>query len=40
VQLLGFKGKLKWTQDEACLKVQMPPTRPCDHAFALKIVGA
>jgi alpha-L-fucosidase len=40
VQLLGFKGKLKWTQDEAGLKVQMPPARPCDHAFALKIVGA
>ena len=40
VQLLGFKGKLRWTQDDAGLKVRLPPEKPCDHAFALKIAGA
>ena len=40
VQLLGFKGKLKFTQDAAGLKVRMPAQKPCDHAVALKITGA
>jgi alpha-L-fucosidase len=40
VELLGFKGKLKWTQDAAGLRVQMPPEKPCDHAIALKVIGA
>lgn len=40
VELVGFKGKLQWTQDEAGLKVQLPPEKPCDHAITLKIVGA
>jgi alpha-L-fucosidase len=37
VEMLGFKGKLQWSQDETGLKVAMPPTRPCDHAVALRI---
>jgi alpha-L-fucosidase len=37
VELLGFKGKLKWTQDEKGLAVQLPEQKPCDHAIALKI---
>jgi alpha-L-fucosidase len=40
VELLGFRGKVKWTQDEKGLTVQMPEQRPCDHAIALKIIGA
>ncbi len=40
VQMLGFKGKLQWAQDETGLKVEMPPVKPCDYAFALKITGA
>jgi alpha-L-fucosidase len=40
VELLGFKGKVKWTQDENGLTVEMPPQKPCDHAVALKIIGA
>lgn len=40
VQMLGFSGQLQWTQDEAGLKVQMPPAKPCDHAVVLKIIGA
>ena len=40
VELLGFKGKVKWTQDDAGLRVQMPTDKPCEHAITLKIVGA
>jgi alpha-L-fucosidase len=37
VEMLGYKGKLQWTQDETGLKVQMPAEKPCNHAVALKI---
>jgi alpha-L-fucosidase len=37
VALLGFNGKLQWTQEAAGLRVQMPRAKPCDHAIALKI---
>ena len=36
-ELLGFKGKLKWAQDENGLTVQMLEQKPCEHAIALKI---
>jgi alpha-L-fucosidase len=37
VELLGFMGKLQWSQDESGLKVAMPAEKPCDHAIVLKI---
>jgi alpha-L-fucosidase len=37
VELLGFKGKVKWTQDEKGLAVELPEQKPCDHVIALKI---
>jgi alpha-L-fucosidase len=37
VELLGFKGKLQWSQDESGLKVAMPAEKPCEHAIVLKI---
>jgi alpha-L-fucosidase len=40
VELLGFKGKLQWSQDETGLKVAMPPTKPCDNAVTLRIALA
>jgi alpha-L-fucosidase len=40
VELLGHRGKLKFTQDEQSLRVQLPPEKPCEHAIALKIAGA
>ncbi len=40
VELLGFKGKVTWTQDEQGLSVQMPEQRPCEHAIALKVTTA
>jgi alpha-L-fucosidase len=39
VTLLGYSGKLTWTQDEAGLHVQLPATAPSEHAVALKIIG-
>jgi len=40
VELLGHKGKVKFTQDAGALKVEMPAERPSDYAITLKIVGA
>jgi alpha-L-fucosidase len=40
VSLLGFKGKLQWTQEAQGLKVRMPQEKPCDHAIALKVAMA
>jgi alpha-L-fucosidase len=37
VELLGFRGKLQWRQDETGLKVQLPAEKPTDHAVAFKI---
>jgi alpha-L-fucosidase len=40
VELLGHKGKLKWTQDAAALKVELPEAKPSDYAAAFKIALA
>jgi alpha-L-fucosidase len=40
VELLGFKGKVKWTQDDQGLTVQLPTEKPADHAVCLKVFGA
>jgi alpha-L-fucosidase len=40
VELLGHKGKVKFTQDETALKVELPGQKPSDYAIALKVVGA
>jgi alpha-L-fucosidase len=40
VELLGFPGKVKWLQDEAGLKVELPEKKPCKHAIAFEIRGA
>jgi alpha-L-fucosidase len=37
VELLGYKGKLKWTQDEAGLRVELPEEKPSEHAVTLKV---
>jgi alpha-L-fucosidase len=39
ISLLGFAGKLDWTQDEKGLTVNMPPVQPSEHAVGLKIMG-
>jgi alpha-L-fucosidase len=38
VELLGYKGRLEWSQDEQGLTVMMPKEKPCDNAITLKIV--
>jgi alpha-L-fucosidase len=38
VELLGYGGKLAWTQDEQGLTVIWPEQKPCDYAVKLKIV--
>ena len=39
VSLLGHSGELRWTQTDTSLEVVLPAIRPCEHAFALKILG-
>ena len=39
VELLGSQAKVTWTRDEKGLTVQLPATKPCEHAISLKITG-
>ena len=39
VELLGFRGELKWSQDAEGLKVRLPDAPPGSLAFALKVEG-
>jgi alpha-L-fucosidase len=39
ITMLGSGGDLKFTQDAAGLKVQLPAAAPCKHAYTLKITG-
>ncbi len=40
VELLGHKGKVKWTQAAEALTVAMPAEKPSDHAVTLKVTTA
>jgi alpha-L-fucosidase len=37
VELLGYKGELKWKQEEGALKVEMPAEKISDVAITLKV---
>jgi alpha-L-fucosidase len=39
VSLLGHPGKLAWSQTKEGLVVTLPPHKPCEHAFAFKVLG-
>jgi alpha-L-fucosidase len=39
IQLLGAEASLKWERDAEGLTVELPATRPCNYAYALKIQG-
>jgi alpha-L-fucosidase len=39
VSLLGYEGKLTWSQDDTGLHVTLPEKAPSEHAIALKITG-
>jgi alpha-L-fucosidase len=38
VQLLGSKAKLKWARNAQGLSIELPAQKPCEHAFAFKIL--
>jgi alpha-L-fucosidase len=40
VSLLGYDGRLEWSQDEKGLAVRMPEKAPSDYAVTLRIKGA
>jgi alpha-L-fucosidase len=40
IELLGFAGKLQWSQDDSALKVLVPAQKPGDYAFVFKVTGA
>ena len=40
VELLGFDGKLDWSQDSSGLKVVMPAQKPCDYAISAQSTRA
>ncbi len=40
VELLGFGGPLKWAQEPAGLKVNLPDQKPSEHAITLKVTWA
>jgi alpha-L-fucosidase len=40
VELLGYGGKIDWTQDSGGLTLTMPETAPSKHAVAFRIRGA
>ncbi len=40
VELIGHEGKLEWEQKALALEVQLPNLKPCEHAFAFKILSS
>ena len=40
VELLGHRGRLKWTQESSGLRVLLPPEKPSDDAVTLKVTFA
>jgi alpha-L-fucosidase len=38
VTLLGHQGELKWTRDAKGLHISLPAARPCQYAYAFRIV--
>jgi alpha-L-fucosidase len=37
VTMLGCEGKLPFSRNAGCLVVDLPASKPCDHAFALRV---
>ena len=37
--MLGFAGKLEFTQSAAGLQAKLPASAPCKYAYVLKITG-
>ena len=39
VSLLGHSGAVAWSQTPQDLEVRLPEEKPCEPAFALKVLG-
>lgn len=39
IEMIGSDANLKWSRTADNLKIKFPSTKPCDHAFVLKITG-
>jgi alpha-L-fucosidase len=39
VSLLGYPGKLEWTQDDQSLAVKLPDKLPSEHSITLRVQG-
>lgn len=37
VAMLGHDGKIEWEQGDEDLRVTVPATRPCEHAYSLRV---
>jgi alpha-L-fucosidase len=37
VELLGYKGKVKWEHHPDGLRIDFPKEKPCEFAYCLKI---
>jgi alpha-L-fucosidase len=40
VEMLGYRGQVRWTQEAGSLRVTMPPEKPSDYAITLKVTFA
>ena len=40
VELLGTRTTLKWARDDGGLTIALPPSKPCDYAYTIKILCA
>ncbi|MBV9406127.1 MAG: hypothetical protein JO211_12350, partial [Acidobacteriaceae bacterium] len=40
VELLGFEGKLHWSQSADGLRIKLPQQKPCEYAVVFRITGA
>jgi len=40
VSMLGYNGDISWEQHPDGLMIQMPDQKPCENAYAFKIILA
>jgi alpha-L-fucosidase len=40
VELLGYKGELKWNRDADGVSIALPAQKPCEYAYAFKVSPA
>jgi alpha-L-fucosidase len=40
VELLGYKGELRWKRDGDGVSIVLPAQKPCEYAWAFKVSAA